>query len=759
MTNLEKMDASSSESASTSFNSTEARTLNAFFEQLFPADQESPGASSIGLLTYLDRALSGPYAKHLETYRLAIFALDQESQVRSGKLFADSTASQQGELVAALEQGKTTCFQAIEPKSFFELARGHLQEGLFCDPIYGGNRDHAGWRFLGHPGIWLENSAEENLTAKPVTKGGEIRSLKDVAFSCRAREPIPGYDPQRGASEPGAEADILLVGAGSVGSVVAPVFAKAGLKIVALEPGPFRMQADYLPDELGATYYCRANMGQKFLSEVPQWRRNDGEKTQEATFSLGRMMNSVGGSVIHYGGWLRRFHPHHFEMLSYVQNRWSQSILPEGCTLADWPVRYEELEPYYSLLEQEIGVAGDSSAQFVPRSMAFPMPPTRPFRLGEFFKNATEKMGLHPFPVPVGVNTIPYRNRPATGYSAWSNGFGSFTGEKWDPSLTSIPEALATGNLDLRTRCRVFRIGTDENGRANGVEYIDPLGNRRFQKARTVILSAYTFENLRLLFLSGDAKHPHGLGNNTHQLGKHFMTKMFAHVDGYVPGVIFNRHTGPAAQGMVLDDFFSSDFDSFKCGFIGGATLGAEQQFLPIQISREALPPGVQRWGRPYKDHLRRWQNFAVVRIQPDTLSYTNNFVELDPHQRDRSGLGLPVLRITYDLRENERRLADWMESKSEEILRGMGATRTWRGERFTGVGSSHDLGGARMGINPETSVVDPELRVHDTPGLYVYSGAAFPSCPGINPTLSLLALVYRAAERLAQRIARGEEG
>jgi gluconate 2-dehydrogenase alpha chain len=241
-------------------------------------------------------------------------------------------------------------------------------------------------------------------------------------------------------------------------------------------------------------------------------------------------------------------------------------------------------------------------------------------------------------------------------------------------------------------------------------------------------------------------------------LGKHFMTKMFAHVDGYVPGVVFNRHTGPAAQGLVLDDFFASDFDSLKHGFIGGATLGAEQQFLPIQISREALPPDVQRWGKPYKDHLRKWQNFAVVRIQPDTLSYTGNFIDLDPDYRDRSGVGLPVLRLTYDLRDNEHRLADWMEAKAEEILREMGATKTWRGDRFSGVGSSHDFGGARMGDDPQKSVVNPELRVHDTPGLYVYSGAAFPTCPGINPTLSLLALVYRAAERLVQRMAKGEE-
>jgi gluconate 2-dehydrogenase alpha chain len=741
-----------------SFNSAEARTLDALFEQLFPADYESPGASSIGVLRYLDHALSGPYERHLESYRLAVQALDLESENRFGKAFADAEPVEQQELIKALEQGSALYFRAVEPESFFRLALSHLQEGLFADPIYGGNRAKLGWKFLGHPGVWLENSAQENLTDQPVTKGGQIHSLADLDLSNRTQKTIPGFDPQRGTSEPAPDVDILLIGAGSIGSVIAPIFAKAGLKVVALEPGPFRTQADYLPDELGATYYCRANMGQKFLSEIPQWRRNDREPTQDATFSLGRMMNSVGGSVIHYGAWLRRFHPHHFRMLSHVQERWGHSVLPVGCTLADWPVSYGELEPYYTILEEEIGVAGDSSATFLTRSKPFPMPPTRPFRMGEFFRKATENMGLHPYAVPVGVNTVPYRNRPCTTYTAWSNGFGSYTGDKWDPSLTSIPEALATGNFDLRTHCRVIRIGTDENGRANGAEYIDPLGRRRFQRARIVILSAYTFENLRLLFLSADSKHPNGLGNNRGQLGKHFMTKMFAHVDGYIPGVIFNRHTGPAAQGLVLDDFFSSDFDSFKNGFIGGATLGAEQQFLPIQISREALPPGVQCWGMPYKNHLRNWQNFGVVRIQPDTLSYSSNYVEIDTHHRDRSGLGLPVLRITYDLRENEHRLADWMETKSEEILREMGATRTWRGDRFTGVGSSHDFGGARMGADPAKCVVDPELRVHDTHGLYVYSGAVFPTCPGINPTLTLLALAYRAAERLVLRITNGDE-
>lgn len=740
-------------------NAHEARTADAIFERLFPADDSTAGASQIGVVAYLDRALAGAYADKLDTYRLGLSAIDRAAQSQQGKPFADCNADTQDAILTALEAGTLPNFNTPPRTAFFELLRAHLQEGLFSDPVYGGNRDKLGWRVLGHPGVWLENSAEENLTERPVTKHGVIFSLADLGYTLQgasASESIPGYDPQRGVQPPTADADIVIVGLGGMGGIVVPALTKAGLKVVALEAGPYRTQRDFLPDELGAAYYCRANMGAKFQTEIPRWRRNEGDPTQEATFSLGRMMNSVGGSVIHYGGWLRRFHPHQLKMRSHVQERWGEGVLPATNALADWPISYDDLEPYYTFLEHYVGIAGDESNPFVVRSRPLPMPPMRPFRLGEAFRKATTDMGLHPHPVPAGVNTVEYQGRPATTYTAWSNGFGSFTGEKWHPALSAIPEALATGNLDLRTHCRVLRVLTDADGHAIGVEYIDANGERHVQRARTVILSAYTYENVRLLLLSGDSKHPNGLGNNRGQVGKYYMTKMFAHVDGYFPDTIFNRHTGPAAQGIVLDDFLAPQFDSLKHGFIGGATLGAEQQFLPIQISREALPPETRRWGQPYKDHVRAWQHLGVVRIQPDTLSYSTNFLDLDPHHRDKSGLGLPLIRITYDMRENEHRLSDWMEGKAEEILRAMGASKTWRGPRFTGVGSSHDFGGARMGDDPASSVVDADLRVHDTPGLYVYSGAAFPTCPGINPTLTLWAMCYRAAERLVKQLQTG---
>ena len=733
------------------FNLYEKKTAKALFERMFPQTDNSPGATQIGVVEYVDRALAGAYQDARDIYRLGLASLDRAAQTAFHSDFADCEQDQQDQLITQLEAGTLPDFQTPEPKAFFTLARSHLQEGLFADPLYGGNRDKLGWEVLGHPGVWLENSAEENLSFGPVTKGGVTQSLIDLDLGVDQQQPAlpPDYDSQAGTKPPTDEVDVILVGLGGVGGMIAPILTDAGLQVVAFEAGPYRTTQDFLPDELGAAYYCRANMGQKFEAETPRWRTDDGQPTQEATFSLGRMMNSVGGSIIHYGAWLRRFHPHHFQMASYVDDRWGTSVLPDDATLANWPLSYDDLAPYYAQIEKLVGVAGDESNPFTPRTEALPMPPLRPFRMGEMFRQTTSEMGLHPHPVPVGMNSVPYDGRPATTYTAWSNGFGSFNEAKWHPGLSTVPKALASGRLDLRTHCRVIRVLTDDVGHACGVEYVASNGEIYQQRARKVILCSYTYENVRLMLLSADKHHPDGLGNNRGQVGRNFMTKMFAHVDGYFENTVFNRHTGPAAQGIVLDDYLAQSFDSVAHGFVGGGTLGAENQFLPIQISREALPDDVPTWGAGYKAHLQQWQHFGVVRIQPDTLSYTTNFLDLDPRHRDRSGLGLPVIRITYDMRQNEHKLANWLEGRSEEILAKMGASKTWRGPRFTGVGSSHDLGGCRMGHDPNRSVVDAELQVHDTPGLYVFSGATFPTCPGINPTLTLWAVCCRAVAQL----------
>jgi gluconate 2-dehydrogenase alpha chain len=738
-----------------SFRQDEALTAAALFERLFPADEHGPGASGIGVLDYVDRALAGAYRELAEEYRLALRAIDLASRERYGVTFADAGDEGKDTLILALESDELP--GVSDGRAFFANLRAHLQEGLFADPAHGGNKDKLGWRLLRHPGIWFRNLEEESLATEPSVKNGEVRSLADLQTS--VVEGSPGYQPTRGPEPSFDEADVVLVGVGAVGSVVAPILAGAGLRVVGLEAGPWRKTGDYVPDELTSAFYCRGDMGAKFLAETPRWRRNAGEPTREATFSLGRMMNGVGGSVVHWGGALRRFHPHHFRYLTHVRERFGEDALPAGHTLADWPVTYEELEPYYDAVENLVGVAGDAAANpLLPDRRPFPMPPLRSSRTSETFREAAQRIGLHPYPTPVAVNSVPYNGQPATSYGGWMAGFGPFRDDRWTPGQTSVPEALATGNFELRTGCRVVRVLTDAGGRARGVEYVDAGGEVREQRAGAVILCSYTFENVRLMLLSGGEGHPAGLGNGAGQVGRHFMTKMWADVYGYFPQTVFNRQAGPSAQMWGLDDYIAEDFDSARHGFIGGATPNVENQQLPIQISREGLPPDVRSWGKPYKDHLRNWQHVCPIRIQPESLSYETDFLDLDPRYRDRSALGLPLVRITCDLRENERRLAEFMERKAEEILREMGAEKTWRGQRFRGVCSSHDLGGLRMGEDPDHSVVDPELRVHDTPGLYVFGGAVFPTCPGVNPTLTLLALCYRAAERLVERLRSGEE-
>ncbi len=240
--------------ALTTLNSHEARTAAAVFERLFPADEHGPGAIEIGALTYVDRALVGAYRDKVETYRLGLAALDRAARRRYGSLFSDCNLEQQDALLTGLEQDALPDFSIPPQRDFLDMLRDHLQEGLFADPTHGGNRDKLGWKYLGHPGFWLENSIEENFSTEPATKGGVVRSLEDAGYSLdgATHEPaeIPGYDPQKSAEPPDGSADVVLVGVGAMGSVVAPILAQAGLRVVGIEAGPWRTKEDFVPDEL-----------------------------------------------------------------------------------------------------------------------------------------------------------------------------------------------------------------------------------------------------------------------------------------------------------------------------------------------------------------------------------------------------------------------------------------------------------------------------------------------------------------------------
>ena len=558
--------------------------------------------------------------------------------------------------------------------------------------------------------------------------------------------------------------DVCIIGLGAAGGVAAHVLTAAGLDVVGLEAGPHWAKEDFSPDEM--TMYNRRNtLGAKFNAELQTLRPDEDTPTRPADYSLGKMMNGVGGGSVHWGAWARRFFPTDFLIRSTTVERYGEEALPTDGDVIDWPFTYEELEPYYTKAEYALGISGSAyrvngevvdaehgNALEADRSAPFPMPPLRSFGWGERFKDAARRLGLHPFNVPAGVNSVPYDGRPACTYCGFCSGYGCYNDAKASTLVTTIPKAVTTGRLDLRPFSRVLRINTDASGKATSVDSIGAAGIVERIEARVFLLSAYTTENIRLLFLSASDTFPAGLGNNHGLLGRFFMTHQYVEVMAVFDEEI-NRFTGPTPQAVALDDYNADFFDHTGLGFIRGGAIGMENQTHPIGAS-ENVPPGAPGWGRAYKEWmLRNWNRVTFLRAQPESLAYASNFMDLDPVVRDSSGLGLPVVRFTYRQRDNELRMIDFLQERMAEILTEMGASEVWKGRTWTGVGSSHDYGGCRMGSDTTSSVCDGTGRLHDIPNLFVLGGATFNSCAGQNPTLTIAAMAWRTADQVLQEL------
>jgi gluconate 2-dehydrogenase alpha chain len=575
-------------------------------------------------------------------------------------------------------------------------------------------------------------------------------------------------------SIPTEETEVIIVGLGAAGGIAVYPLTQAGIRIVALEAGPWRRNEEFPPDEL-TSWQFRNTLGPKFNREWPTWRESAGAPTVPAPASLGKMMNGVGGSTVHYGAWSRRFLPDDFRAHTSTLERYGEEAVPEDSTLADWPLSYDELEPYYDKVEKAIGVSGlacrvdgkpprrEGNPFEGRRSDEYPLPPLRDFAGGELFSAGAESLGYHPYKVPAAVTSREYDGRSACTYCGWNSGYGCRFGAKSSTLVSTIPKALESGLLDIRPLTRVTRVLT-EGEKAVGVEYVIATGERRRLRGQLVILAAYTYEIVRLLLLSGSETFPKGLANSTGQVGKHFMTHQYLEVAGLFPGHAMNRFAGATPQAVCFDDLNADNFDHTGLGFIRGGTVGLENSLqpigaanivpptLPVESGVEAFP--IPRWGRAYKEFLlENWNSVTFLRAQPEPLSYHGNELDLDPVAREGGPLNLPRVRVTYSVRENERKMSAFLLERMEELMRSMGAKQIYRGPAFTGILSSHDVGGVRMGEDPDSSVVDRFGRAHQVEGLVVMSGATFPTCTGSNPTETIQALSWYASDQIVREL------
>jgi gluconate 2-dehydrogenase alpha chain len=551
--------------------------------------------------------------------------------------------------------------------------------------------------------------------------------------------------------------DVALVGLGAAGGIAAHVLTEAGLEVVALEAGP-RLDASLMTsDEIRND--VRGWLSQpKAMHEIPTWRSSGSEAAGPSPWPM-LMVNAVGGSTVHYPGLSIRLNPWNFESRTRVVERYGASALPVGSTLADWPLGYTELEPYYDEVEYAIGVAGSPGTgsgrppdpggnQFEgPRRRDFPLPPVRRTGWTELMAGAARRLGWHPFPAPAAINSEPYNGNPECTYCGFCTANGCYRSAKGSTDANVIRRAEATGRLTIQTSARVVRLDVDAEGLVSGVTYVKD-GRERFQPARAVLLGAFTYENSRLLLLSTSRAYPNGLSNKHGQVGKHFMAHVTPFAFGLFPRRRLNLFSGFWAQATCLDDWNADNFDHSGLGFVGGAMLTAPHELKPIASAGGPLPGSVPRWGTAWKAWLKEHaQSVGVVNAQLECLSYESNELDLDPVADDP--YGVRVVRVTHRPGENERRGFRFMLEKLETWLLEAGASETWSTDDLF-VEARHCYGGTRMGDDPDTSVVDRYGFSHEAPNLGVLGASTFPTTGGHNPTLTVQALAWRTAERLS---------
>jgi choline dehydrogenase-like flavoprotein len=419
--------------------------------------------------------------------------------------------------------------------------------------------------------------------------------------------------------------------------------------------------------------------------------------------------------------------------------------VPEGSTLSDWPISYADLEPYYEKAEYEIGVSGDVSADpfHAPRRRPLPMPPLPVNREYGILQPAAQRLGLHPFDIPMLRNSVPYGGRPPCMQCRWCVGFACEVNAKCGTQNTAIPAALATGNCELRTGCMAREVMTDARGRPAGVAYYDAEDRLQEQYADVVIVSSAAVESARLLLNSKSAFHPAGLGNRYGWVGRNLQGHTYTGAYG-----IFDYDTyddiGPGANIAICD------YNHGNPGLIGGGMLANEFIRLPYQFVG-ALPPGVPQWGAAHKDFMRQWYRRSIAIMGPtQEIPIAESRVEVDPKVKDF--WGLPVARLSGGKHPKTMETSVAMAEKAEVWLKAAGAIRTW--QRLAGNGTSggqHQAGTCRMGDDPRTSVVDKYCRVHDQDNLYVIDGSVHVTNGGFNPVLTIMAIAYYAAGRIVK--------
>jgi choline dehydrogenase-like flavoprotein len=532
--------------------------------------------------------------------------------------------------------------------------------------------------------------------------------------------------------------DAIIVGAGAGGGIAAAVLTSAGKSVLLLERGKPLGFDDIGRDHLRNQRFSRygINAGPD-LTDKRVFVDVDGHAHEVNPIDNGYSNNAacVGSGTIVYGGQAWRFPEEDFRMASIYG-------IPDGSSLADWPIGYADLAPYYEKVEWELGVSGDSETiGHVPAfSKPYPMPPVPMNAQGNRFQAAARELGWRTSRVPLLINSVPYGGRPACINCQHCVGFACPVDAKTGTQNTTIAKAIASGRCTLVAEAMVERITTDIDGNATGVAYLDGDGVRREAQSEVVVLAGGAIESARLLLNSPTSREPAGIGNNHDQVGRHLQGHYYAGAVGLFEDDLWDG-IGP---GVTTG---TTQFNHYNDGYVGGGLLADEFIISPINFWAWALPPDLPKWGAENKRFMR--ENYRrVLQIKGPTheIPHPDCRVTLDPNLRDK--FGIPAVRLSGHTHPETVRTATYLDSRAREWLTSAGATRVWGGGHSLRLSAGqHQAGTCRMGNAPATSVVDRHGRVHGHTNVFVADGSVHTTNGGFNPVLTIMATAWRTAE------------
>ncbi len=695
---------------------------------IIPSTEDVPGAADMDIIgtsavRQIDALVAGRPGDH-GRYARGLLAIDELAVRSYGGPYEALEASQQSALLSTVEALHR---QLTDPSRSGLLRRLHqaasmlgaggaaaeLYPSLITDTQRVFYSSEVAW-------LWLE------YDGPPMPLGYD--SL-DVPRPPR-RVPVLGTAPATPRPDTGAwkdAADVVVVGSGAGGAVVAKELAEAGLSVIVLEAGPrYQPLRDYPTDRpdfesLGRDTF-RAADDLRDVYTTPA----------SSSFAYSRV-KGVGGSTLHYVGMSPRLHESDFATRSR-----------DGVG-ADWPITYQDLEPYYTRVEYELGVSGPDGANPFepPRSRPYPTAAHPLNMASRTIKTGADRLGLHLVREPLAMPSADWRGRPAC-VGAGVCHMGCLISAKSSMDVTYIPKAEATGRVDLRTESMAREIETDASGRASAVVYIDADGRERRVTGRAIVVAGNAVETPRLLLMSR-SRFPDGLANSSGLVGRNFMEHLAVYAFG-----LFEQRVDPwrgTPSGGIIQDAYETDArNDFARGW---TTLVSANSHWPYTVASRV--PG---WGNEHKARVKQeFGHYITLATIGEQLPDERNRVVLDPLQKDVYGLPAPHLINTP--RDNDRAMIRTMSARLRDLLEASGASRIWGNEHYSGM-SSHYVGTCRMGTDPASSVVDPMGRAHDVPNLFLADSSVFVTAGASNPAITVSALALRISEGIVERFRSG---